>query len=291
MDLVVRCYRLDTSVLSPAPQSRVVLQPLAGSALLPQAVRGPVRVAAFASVTAGMLGAARLHQSVVADARRQAGFARYQHGWYRALLDLFGVRVALAGDPAATARAGGRLVVANHRSTLDVAVLGWLFGGRLLSRADVARWPLLGAAARAAGTIFVDRQKRSSGANALRVIRSALRDGATIVLFPEGTTHVDDHVRAFRRGAFAAAAELDVTVVPVGLAYDSSRRAIFGAESFAAHAARIAAGPGVSVAVRVGDPIAGDRSSAVLAAAAHAAVQDLVDAARRDCALLEERRR
>jgi len=275
--------------LPPPPQSRVVLEPLVGgSAAFPAVVRAPARVAAFASVTAGLLAAARTHQLVVAGPRREAVFARYQHAWYRALLDLFGVRVALAGDPEASASRGGRLVVANHRSTLDVAVLGWLFGGRLLSRADVARWPLLGPAARAAGTIFVDRQKRSSGANALRSIRSALRDGATIVLFPEGTTHTDDLVRPFRRGAFAAAEELGVPVVPVGLAYDSSQRAVFGDEPFSAHATRIAAGPGLSVAVRIGDPI-GDRStSEPVPGLARAAVQMLVDAARRDCTRLEE---
>jgi len=256
---------------------------------MPAPLRGPARVAAFATVTAALLGAARAHQAVVAEERRRPVFARYQHAWYRALLDLFGVRVALAGDPEASAGRGGRLIVANHRSTLDIAVVGWLFGGRLLSRADVARWPLLGAAARAAGTIFVERERRSSGARALRTIREALRDGATIALFPEGTTHVDDHVREFRRGAFSAAADLGVPVVPVGLAYDSSGRAVFGDESFPTHAARLAGGPGVTVAVRIGDPIRVEGKSAALVAAAHAAVQLLVHAARRDCDALEER--
>jgi len=233
-----------------------------------------------------MLSAASLHRALVAAPRRDRVFGRWQHGWYRALLDLFGTRVALAGDPDATAT-GARLVVANHRSTLDIAVLGWLFGGRLLSRGDVARWPLLGAAARAAGTIFVERGLESSGANAVRAIRDALGEGATIALFPEGTTYGDDLVRPFRRGAFAAAAAARVPIVPVGLAYDSSKRAIFGDETFLTHLARVAASPTLTVAVRVGAPIDPGPPAATLAGAAHAAVQALVDAARDDCAALE----
>lgn len=264
----------------------MVLAPVFPGALLPVALRAPARTGAFVSLTASMLSAASLHRALVAPPRRDAVFARYQHAWYRALLDLFGVRIALAGDPG-TGVAGARLVVANHRSTLDVGVLGWLFGGRLLSRGDVARWPLLGAAARAAGTIFVERGVGSSGANAVRAIRDALRGGGTIALFPEGTTYGDDLVRPFRRGAFAAAAAARVPVVPVGLAYDTSKRAIFGDESFLRHLARVAASPTLTVAVRIGAPIAPSASAAVLASAAHAAVQALVDAARADCAALE----
>lgn len=263
---------------------RVVLEPVLPARRLPAALRASARTGAFLSVTAGMLSAASLHRALAGD----AVFGRWQHAWYRALLDLFGTRIALAGDPAAASK-GGRLVVANHRSTLDIAVLGWLFGGRLVSRADVARWPLLGAAARAAGTIFVERGRESSGANAVRAIRAALEEGATIALFPEGTTHEDDVVRPFRRGAFAAAVAAHVPVVPVGLAYDSSRRAIFGDETFPRHLARVAASPGITVAVRVGAPLPPGLAAAELASAAHAAVQALVLDARADCAALEAR--
>jgi 1-acyl-sn-glycerol-3-phosphate acyltransferase len=266
--------------------SRVVLTPVFPAALLPAVLRAPTRTGAFLCLTTSMLAAASVHRALVAPPDRDAVFARYQHAWYRALLDLFGVRIALAGDPTA-ALAGARLVVANHRSTLDIGVLGWLFGGRLLSRADVARWPLLGAAARAAGTIFVERGVGSSGANAVRAIRDALAAGGTIALFPEGTTYGDDLVRPFRRGAFAAAAAARVPVVPVGLAYDSSKRAIFGDETFVRHLARVAASPALAVAVRIGEPIGPSSSAAALASAAHEAVQALVDAARADCAALE----
>ena len=99
----------------------------------------------------------------------------------------------------------GHLVVANHRSTADILVLLRAFGGHMVSRADLARWPLVGVAARAVGTVFVDRANAASGANAVRAIRDRLAEGHTVIVFPEGTTFPDDEVRPFHAGAFVAA--------------------------------------------------------------------------------------
>ena len=78
------------------------------------------------------------------------------------LLTLFAVTVDLRGQ-VAPAPDRGRLVVANHRSTIDIAILLRAFGGRMVSREDLSGWPLLGAAARSVGTIFVDRDDAMSG--------------------------------------------------------------------------------------------------------------------------------
>ncbi|MBI2897439.1 MAG: 1-acyl-sn-glycerol-3-phosphate acyltransferase [Deltaproteobacteria bacterium] len=267
----------------------IVLDPVVSTARLPGPVRAPLRSATFLSLTAGFFAAARLHQGLVAEDERAGVFALYQRGWFRSLLETFDVTVSLHGDPEATAGVA-RMVVGNHRSAIDVAVLGWLFGGSLLSRGDLSSWPFLGTVARAAGTIFVDRDDAKSGALVVRAIRERLRAGGTVSLFPEGTTFDDDRVRPFRRGSFVAAARSGCRVVPVGLAYDSSGRAIFRDRTFLAHLGRISSAPGIGVAVRVGSPIAAAAtSSEELARQAEAAVQSLVIAARADCAELEAR--
>ncbi len=146
-------------------------------------------------------------------------------GWQRrrfcrSALDRFGVQWSLAPSPSAACR--GRLVVANHRSVMDILVLVAGFGGTVLSRADVARWPLFGGIARRAGTVFVERGDRRSGMLAVRAMRRVLARGETLIVFPEGGTFSGDEVRPFRRGAFVAASGLDVEIVPVGLAHDPS---------------------------------------------------------------------
>jgi 1-acyl-sn-glycerol-3-phosphate acyltransferase len=109
-----------------------------------------------------------------------------------------------------------------------------------------------------------------------------LREKATVILFPEGTTYPGDEVRPFFPGAFVAAMHTPIDIVPVGIAYASGSGAAFVDESFGAHLSRMAAAPPSKVAMCVGPPIMvdDDARSAVLRDASHAAVQDLVHSAR-----------
>ena len=184
--------------------------------LLPHA-RVSARASGLALLTVAQLGAVEAHQRMVAPQQRDAVFDRHMRVWVRTLLRLFGVSVRQHPDQPPPQRALSRMVVANHRSPIDIALVLSIFGGQVLSRGDLSRWPILGTAARKAGTIFVDRDKSASGAQAIRLIRRRLQDGATITVFPEGTTHEGDEVRPFRGGAFVGAQRLDLEIVPVGI--------------------------------------------------------------------------
>lgn len=203
--------------------------------------------------------------------------------WARALLGLFSIDVVVRGAVPSPTREGapGRLIVANHRSAIDVGVILATFGGTMVSRADLAAWPLVGAAARSVGTVFVDRASAKSGAATIRAIQQHLEDGQTIALFPEGTTYAGDEVRPFYRGAFIAAARAGVEIVPVGLAYPASSGAAFVDETFLAHLGRMARSTATRMGVAVGAPIAaaGVRA-AELAERTHAEVSRLVLEAR-----------
>jgi 1-acyl-sn-glycerol-3-phosphate acyltransferase len=152
----------------------------------------------------------------------------------------------------------------------------------MVSRADLARWPLVGAAARAVGTVFVDRADAASGAGAVRAIGTHLVAGSTVIVFPEGTTFPGDDVRPFHRGAFVAALHSGADIVPVGLAYQTGSGAAFVKETFAAHLARVAAARPSRAVMCIGAPIAVDEKArgSQLATAAHAEVQRLVREAR-----------
>jgi 1-acyl-sn-glycerol-3-phosphate acyltransferase len=65
------------------------------------------------------------------------------------------------------------LLVSNHLSYLDIIVLSSIQPCVFVAKGDVARWPLFGWLARAAGTIFVDRDRRLSSPNSIDVIRNA----------------------------------------------------------------------------------------------------------------------
>jgi 1-acyl-sn-glycerol-3-phosphate acyltransferase len=240
-----------------------------------------VRITGFGAVTAAMLPA-YLAKKELTDARLWPPQRDLWVGaWASALLRIFGLRVLVFG--ARPGGACGHLVVANHRSTADILILLRSFGGKMVSRSDLAAWPLVGLAARAVGTVFVDREDAVSGANAVRGMRSSLTGGDTIIVFPEGTTFAGDAVRPFRSGAFVAALRSGADIVPVGIAYGRESGAAFVNESFPAHLARVAAADASTVVMCIGDPIAiqpGD-SGARLRDRAHTTVQTLVADARK----------
>jgi len=223
--------------------------------MVPPLVRQAFRGAGFAALTLGA-GSGVFAQVTLArsDLDKSRARDRWSAAWSRALLDLFGVEVVVHGDPGVpgVGRGRGRVVVANHRSIIDIAILLSLFGGALLSRGDLERWPIIGRAAKSAGTIFVDRASKKSGARAIEAMVARLAAHDTICLFPEGTTFVDDEVRPFKAGACVAATRAEVPVIPVALVYPEGSGAAFGGESFPQHLARLADTRRTRVRVEIG---------------------------------------
>lgn len=254
-------------------------------------LRSARRVSGLAAITSVMLPLYAARDAMAPPPDRDRVRDLWTRRWSASLLDLFGIERDVYDASGAPESAPsrwrrddrgarrGRLVVANHRSAIDIGLVLEAFGGHVLSRADLASWPLVGAAARRVGTIFVDRGDSKSGASAIRAVADRLRNGATVCLFPEGTTFPDDEVRPFHPGAFIAAARAKADVLPVGIAYRTGSEATFFRETFLAHLTRIAESPGTRVALCVGAPIEGG-TARDLAAKAHTAVSALVTNAR-----------
>jgi lyso-ornithine lipid O-acyltransferase len=230
-------------------------------------------------VSGAMLAALTVEHRVrpVTDERLDA----YVRSWARSLLRLLHVELLVDASPEVFAKGGGpRLVVANHRSTVDILLLLHLFGGNLLARGDMANWPAIGVMARRAGTLFVDREDPSSGAAAVQSMRDRMRRGINVSVFPEGTTFPGDEVREFQAGAFVAVAREKGSVTPVGIAYETPD-AIYGDEPVGDHMKRIARSPTIRVAVAVGASFsAAGAGIRPLAERARTEVQALVTRAR-----------
>jgi 1-acyl-sn-glycerol-3-phosphate acyltransferase len=259
--------------------------------------RQVVRASGFVGITAAMLPAflARMRATTAQD--RDAVRDRWVARWARALLRLFSVEVVVDGvvppptwGPASargqdSGRGRGRLVVANHRSAIDIGVVLATFGGTMVSRDDVAEWPVIGAAARAVGTVFVDRTNAKSGAATIRIIQQEFEAGQTINLFPEGTTFDGDEVRPFHGGAFVAAVRAEAEILPVGLAYPKDSGAAFLDETFVHHIGRMAKSGSTRMVLSVGEPFVARRSDRAtdICARAHREVGALVRRARDIC--------
>ncbi|HEY8074539.1 MAG TPA: lysophospholipid acyltransferase family protein [Labilithrix sp.] len=247
-------------------------------------VRQVSRAAGFVSYTAVSIPAYLAALAAAPEAEREAVSDRWVRRWARTLLRMFAIEPVVDGvAPPATRRGErGRLVVSNHRSAIDIGVMLATFGGTMVSRADLAGWPVVGAAARAVGTVFVDRASAKSGAATIRVIQKHLEQGKTIALFPEGTTFDGDEVRPFHGGAFVAAARAEAEILPVGVAYPKGSGAAFVDQTFPQHLARVAAGGRTRMAVAVGTPFVASKDvrAKTLTDRAHDEVSELVRRAR-----------
>ncbi len=260
---------------------RAAMRSVAGRA------RQVTRAGGFLGLTAAMLPPFLARMATTSDADRDVVRDAWVGQWARALLGLFSIEVVIDGAvPSPTqGRGRGRLVVTNHRSAIDIGVVLATFGGTMVSRADLAGWPVLGAAAKAVGTVFVDRSSAKSGAGAIRAIQKHLEQGHTINLFPEGTTFDGDDVRPFHGGAFIAAVRAEAEILPIGIAYPRASGAAFVNETFVAHLARMSKSGATRMAVSIGTPFVARKSDRAtdVTKRAHEEVQGLVTRARERC--------
>lgn len=139
----------------------------------------------------------------------------YIEDWARRLLRILAIDVAVRGHPDAKPA----LVVANHISWLDIFVLDSVRALRFVSKAEVARWPLIGRLASAAGTLYLRRENRHAVMGIVEGALEALRNGDSVGIFPEGTTGDGYAVRPFHASLFAAAHGGGCIVQPVAIAY------------------------------------------------------------------------
>jgi 1-acyl-sn-glycerol-3-phosphate acyltransferase len=171
-------------------------------------------------------------------------------GWAWLAVSVFYKRIEIIGSENLDAH-GPVIIAANHSNALaDVAVILGKLPGLPRFLAAGSWWKVAPARLlfRMAGALPVHRRRDGGGADqnvsAFEACHAALADGAHIVIFPEGETHLEPKLLPLKTGAarIALGAAHDarvkgITIVPVGLVYEDRGR-------FRSH-----------VALQVGQPI------------------------------------
>ena len=73
----------------------------------------------------------------------------------------------------------------------------------------------MGWVAMAAGTIFIDRSNSERAMKSLRTAIMEVRNGKSVIIFPEGTRTRTGELLPFKKGGFIIAKEAGVRIVPV----------------------------------------------------------------------------
>jgi 1-acyl-sn-glycerol-3-phosphate acyltransferase len=132
----------------------------------------------------------------------------------RGVLNSLDIQFAVNGTPA---RSG--LVVSNHLSYLDILIYSAAMPCVFVSKIEVNRWPYFGAAARAGGTIFIDRRSRASAAAVAVEIGERLTHAVPVLVFPEGTSTDGASVLHFHAGLFEPAIKSHAPVTAAAVRY------------------------------------------------------------------------
>ncbi len=151
--------------------------------------------------------------------RPKVAFARLYWALFSRLL---GVRVRVIGEPVRATATRSVVFVSNHSSWVDVPVLGGVLDGCFVAKGEVAGWPVIGTIARLGRSVFVSRQRGTTGRE-IDDMRSRLRAGDNLILFPEGTSSDGSRVLPFRSSFLAVAEAADgppPLIQPVSVVYD-----------------------------------------------------------------------
>ena len=136
--------------------------------------------------------------------------------WGRGILLVSRVRVSVKGlsqiDPARS-----YIYMSNHQSNFDIPVLlaHLPVQFRWLAKAELFKIPIFSRAMRGAGYVRIDRFNRESAIQSIKEAAAKMKDGVSVMIFPEGTRSHDGSIRPFKKGGFVMAVDTGVPIVPV----------------------------------------------------------------------------
>lgn len=134
--------------------------------------------------------------------------------WATGTNKIFGVKVKTIGQE--NIPDGAVVFIANHQSNFDTPVLieaGAVAG--FISKKEVFKVPMLGYWMKQIHCVSVDRENIR---DAVRMIQSGvknLKEGYSMIIFPEGTRAKDGVIKEFKNGSFKLATKAKVPIVPV----------------------------------------------------------------------------
>ena len=136
--------------------------------------------------------------------------------WARSILAVSPIELTVKGlsniDPDKS-----YIYMSNHQSNYDIPILlGHLpVQFRWLAKIELFRIPLFGYAMKRAGYICIDRSNRQSAFESLKKAAEIIRDGVSVMIFPEGTRSGDGNIGSFKKGGFVLAIESGVQILPI----------------------------------------------------------------------------
>ena len=136
--------------------------------------------------------------------------------WSGSMLRTLGVHVHVHDAPAMVRPL---MIVVNHVSWLDIVVLNSVIPVRFVAKSEIRKWPVIGWLSAKAGTLYIERGRRSDTARVNRLIAEVMLEGDVAAVFPEGTTSDGSEVLRFHSSLLQPVLIAGAVVQPVALRF------------------------------------------------------------------------
>ncbi|MGB5872977.1 MAG: lysophospholipid acyltransferase family protein [Bacteroidota bacterium] len=154
--------------------------------------------------------------SIPLDPRRGRVFHASSRLWARLVLFVCGVKVQVRGLEHVQ-QPQSYIYVSNHASMFDIPCIlaGIPDQIRIVYKKELEVIPVFGWGLKWGSYISIDRSHRASAMRSLDSAAQKIRDGASVLLYAEGTRTTDGKLQPFKRGAFKLAVKAGIPVVPL----------------------------------------------------------------------------
>jgi 1-acyl-sn-glycerol-3-phosphate acyltransferase len=143
---------------------------------------------------------------------------RYARLWGKVALLANRVKVKVEGIENLKGE-GPYIFMSNHQGSYDIfALLGHLpFQFKWLAKKELFSIPFFGWTMAAAGYISIDREGSRETVVAMNEAAQRIRDGMSVIIFPEGSRSPDGTIQPFKKGGFTLAIKSQVPIVPMAI--------------------------------------------------------------------------
>jgi 1-acyl-sn-glycerol-3-phosphate acyltransferase len=143
------------------------------------------------------------------------GCARH---WARWILASCRIEVVVEGRDEIDS-SGAYVVMSNHQSVFDIVALAATLplSWRFVAKRELTRIPFFGWGLVAGGHIVIDRGQNERAVASLERAAERIREGVSVIIFPEGTRSETEDLRPFKSGGFHLALQARAPILPVSI--------------------------------------------------------------------------